>query len=328
MKIILILCKSSYRKNNLNNFSKILFLNKYLLLTLSGTFYYVGLFLKSLNIFRIISIDGNPIVYKNKGFNFWLSGTTTKIPEKYLHYKNNFLNMKAVFHNKDKIFQLYPIINKKNKISKETRIIYLSSCNLRQPNITLRFINLYEEFLNKNLTLLDTHTFWNNKNLQEQNEKNKFYIYRDLKLNQRVEIIKFLMNKYSNNIDIFGDDWSEHIQNFNKTNFTNKKIREIYNGNICLDLGSSTGSITLYPRSIEIIENGGLLLQLKQADSKSIFKENENYFTFSNKEELDKKIEELINNKFLLFNRIKLLQDIFRNSRSLIEKQLDKIIIG
>ena len=29
-----------------------------------------------------------------------------------------------------------------------------------------------------------------------------------------------------------------------------------------------------------------------------------------------------------LFNRIKLLQDIFRNSRSLIEKQLDKIIKG
>ena len=52
----------------------------------------------------------------------------------------------------------------------------------------------------------------------------------------------------------------------NKTNFKSKKIREIYNGNICLDLGSSSGSITLYPRSIEIIENGGLLLQLKQAD--------------------------------------------------------------
>ena len=177
MKIILILCRSSYRKNNLNNFSKILFLNKYLLFTLSGPFYYVGLFLKSLNIFNIISIDGNPIVNKDKGFNFWLSGTTAKIPEKFLHYKNNFLNIKSVFHNKDKIFQLYPIINKKNKTSKETRIIYLSTCNLRQPNITLKFIKLYEEFLNKNLTMLDNHTFWNNKNLQEQNEKNKFYIY-------------------------------------------------------------------------------------------------------------------------------------------------------
>ena len=115
MKIILILCRSSYRKNNLNNFSKILFLNKYLLFTLSGPFYYVVLFLKSLNIFKIISIDGNPIVNIDKGFNFWLSGTTAKIPEKYLHYKNNFLNIKAVFNNKDKIFQLYPIINKKKK---------------------------------------------------------------------------------------------------------------------------------------------------------------------------------------------------------------------
>ena len=97
MKIILILCRSSYRKSNLNNFSKILFLNKYLLFTLSGPFYYVGLFLKSLNIFNIISIDGNPIVYKDKGFNFWLAGTTAKIPEKFLHYENNFVNIRAVY---------------------------------------------------------------------------------------------------------------------------------------------------------------------------------------------------------------------------------------
>ena len=99
-----------------------------------------------------------------------------------------------------------------------------------------------------------------------------------------------------------------------------------HNGNICLDFGSSSGSMTLYPRSIEIIENGGLLLQLKQVDAKSIFQENENYFTFSNKEELDKKIKELIDNKTLLLNRIKLLQDIFIDSKHLIEKQLDKII--
>ena len=325
MKIILILCKSSYRKSNLNNFSKILFLNKYLLFTLSGLFYYIGLFIKSLNIFKIISIDGNPIVSKEKGFNFWLSGTAAKIPEKYLHYENNYINMRTVFQNKDKVFQLYPIIKKKKKINKETKIIYLSSCKLRQPNITLKFINLYNKLINENFTLLDKNIFWRDKNLQEQNEKNKYYIYRDLKLNQRVNIIKFLMNKYSNNIDIFGDDWSEHIQDFNKTNFKSKKIREIYNGNICLDLGSSSGSITLYPRSIEIIENGGLLLQLKQADSKSIFNENEEYFTFRNKEELDKKIEELIFNKSLLFNRINLLQNIFINSKSMIEKQIDEI---
>ena len=326
MKIILILCKSSYRKNNLNNFSNVIFLKKYLLFTLSGPFYYLGIFLKSLNIFKIISIDGNPIVQKDKGFNFWLSGTTAKIPEKYYHYKNNYLNMKAVFNNKDKIFQLYPIINKKKKTSKSTRIIYLSSCKLRQPNITLKYVNLYKELLGEDLTLLDKHAFWNDKNLQEQNEKNKYYIYRDLKLNQRVKIIEFLMNKYSNITDIFGDDWGEHIKNFNKTNFTHKKIREIFNGNICLDFGSSSGSMTLYPRSIEIIENGGLLLQLKQVDAKSIFQENENYFTFSNKEELDKKIKELIDNKTLLLNRIKLLQDIFIDSKHLIKKQLDKII--
>ncbi|MDC0859217.1 hypothetical protein OAP45_00090 [Candidatus Pelagibacter sp.] len=325
MKIILILCKSSYRKNNLNNFSKILFLNRYLIFTLSGLFYYAGLLLKSLKIFKIISIDGDPIVYKNNGFNFWLSGTTEKIPEKYLKYKNNYLNVKAVFHNKDKIFQLYPLINKKINLSNEIRIVYLSSCNLRKPNITSKFVNLYEKFLNKNPTQLDEYTFWNNNNLKNYSDKNKYYIYRDLKLNQRINLIKFIMNKYSKNIDVYGDDWGEYIQNYKKTFFKSKEIRDMYNGNICLDFGSSSGSITLYPRSIDIIESGGLLLQLKQVDSKFIFQENENYFTFSNLEELDKKIQELINNRSLLFNRIRLLQDMFKNSKPLIEKQLDKI---
>ena len=49
------------------------------------------------------------------------------------------------------------------------------------------------------------------------------------------------------------------------------KIQSLYNGNICLDLGSSSGSLTLYPRSIEIIESGGLIFATQTIGFKIYF---------------------------------------------------------
>ncbi len=113
MKFVLLLCKSRYRKKNLNNFCKSQFLGKYFILKFSDIFFFIGLFLSKLKIFKTISIDSNPIIDEKNGFNFWLTGTKHKIPNEYKSLKNNFVNMKSVFHNEDNIFQLYPIIKKK-----------------------------------------------------------------------------------------------------------------------------------------------------------------------------------------------------------------------
>lgn len=325
MKIVLILCKSSYRKSNLNNASKLTFLEKHVLVTLSGVFFYLGLFLNKFKIFKIISIDGDPLINKKKGINLWLSGTTEKIPKHVLYLNNNYTNIKAVFHNNDKIFQFYPLIKKEQFEDRRTELIYMSNCKLRKPEITSEFIDTYKDILNKNLILLDDYSFWNNEKFNNINNKKKYYIYRDLKLHQRVDIVNDIKIMFPKYFRLFGDDWSSYFKDFNKTIFSKKKIKNLYNGNICLDLGSSSGSISLYPRSIEIIENGGYLLQLKQLDSKPIFQEYENYFTFQSKNELADKIQTLVNDKTLLNNRIKLLQDIFKDSNSLIEKQLNKI---
>ena len=112
-KIILLLCKSKYRKNNLNNFYRTYFFGKYLMISFSGLFYYIGLFFKSFSFFKIISIDAETFVKQKNGFNFWLTGTVHKIPNNFKHFENNFVNMKSVFHNKDRVFQIYPIITKK-----------------------------------------------------------------------------------------------------------------------------------------------------------------------------------------------------------------------
>ena len=47
----------------------------------------------------------------------------------------------------------------------------------------------------------------------------------------------------------------------------------------------------MYPRSIEIIESGGLLLQSLQSDSKDIFGDNFKNITFNSFENLLEKIE-------------------------------------
>ena len=64
----------------------------------------------------------------------------------------------------------------------------------------------------------------------------------------------------------------------------------MYNGNLCLDFGSKWGSEALYPRSIEIIENGGTLLQAEQKNSKEIFGKNSKELIFSSIIDLKEKI--------------------------------------
>jgi len=78
-----------------------------------------------------------------------------------------------------------------------------------------------------------------------------------------------ILKNYNNKFDLYGDDWSK-IFDLSHSNIEGNKIKKIYNGNLCIDFGSKCGSLTLYPRSIEIIENGGLLLQLKQIDSNEV----------------------------------------------------------
>ena len=326
MKIILLLCKSNYRKNNLNNFYHTYFFGKYLMISFSGIFYYLGLLLKSLKFIKVISIDSEPSISTKKGFNFWLTGTIHKIPNNFIQLENNFVNMKSVFHDKDKIFQIYPII-KKNKVSeKKTQIVYFSNCKIKKPKLSLTVINKYKNEIKKNLLLFDDKNFWVNNNFKEISEIDKFLIYRDLKINQRIEIIRDIMNEFLEDFLLFGDEWKMYFSNSQKTTMEKKKIQMLYNGNICLDFGSASGSLSLYPRSIDIIESGGYLLQLKQADSEEIFHEYGDFFTFKNTEELKEKIRILINDKPLFNSRLKLLHENFKSSKLLIEKQLNKCL--
>ena len=93
-----------------------------------------------------------------------------------------------------------------------------------------------------------------------------------------------------------------------------------------MDLGSNGGSLSLYPRSIEILENNGALIQLKQQDSDVIYKKNNNDFTFNNFENLINKINQLLKNDICFSNHINKQNILFLDSKKKIADQLETIL--
>ena len=122
------------------------------------------------------------------------------------------------------------------------------------------------------------HSFswWNAGEIWEEiypnnnDELKKFNLYRKLKLLLRFEIIKNIKKKFDKKLTLIGDDWNVFSFNSLPSVYKIKNIKKIYEGNICLDLGSMLGSVSLYSRSNQIIESGGLIIQNYQNDSKKI----------------------------------------------------------
>ena len=167
-----------------------------MIIIFSFVFYYFGLILSRLKIFKTISIDSTPFIDKKNGFNFWLTGTIHKIPEKFRNLDNNYVNMKNVFHSDDNVFQLYPLIKKKIRFKKNKKIIYISSFKLKKPEITSKYWKKYKQKINENLTLIDNKQFWANSFNSVYDDHEKFVIYRDFKINLRMLIVKNIFNNF------------------------------------------------------------------------------------------------------------------------------------
>ena len=100
-------------------------------------------------------------------------------------------------------------------------------------------------------------------------------------------------------------------------------MKNLYNGNICLDFLAKDGDQILYPRSIEIIENGGTLFQVENVNSKKLFEKYKYDLTFNSSNEMIEKLERLIKHK-----RLYIFNDYFRkkfNSINYNQKTFNKI---
>ncbi len=233
--------------------------------------------------------------------------------------------MKNVFHKKDKIFQLYPLNISKGFLKKrEKKIIYASTFEIRANNLSKNIWKKKKNFLLNKFDNLDKQIFWRNSLTKKLNDEKKFLVYRDLKSLQRSKIIENIYKNNSHNISLFGQNWNRII-NKKFDNINHNELKKLYKDNICLDLGSKCGSLTLYPRSIQIIENGGLLLQLKQSDSQIIFGKYEKLFTFTSFKDLNLKLKRLLNDTNYYYRLVNKQFHIFKNSYKKIEKQLDEI---
>ena len=327
MRLIYFSFKHRYRQKELNNFLNTRICGKYFILNLGGPFKnFIAKILLFLRIGKAISCDGRPLISdKSKGINFWMRGTTLNIPNDFKNLNNNFVTIDNPFVQNKKIFQMYPIKIKKTQIQDDLKIIYMSridiGSNTEEKNIWDKYkIQLIEDF-----TLIDNSNFWKKISLNCKDEIKTFNLYKKLKFFLRFEIIENLKKIFNKKLNLIGDDWIVFPFNSLPSNYNIRKIKNMYKGNICLDLGSIEGSISLYPRSIQIIESGGLIIQSIQSDSKKVWKNIHNKILFNNLSDLISLVEKLLDNKKYCFTLLQEISENFRHSDKSIEKNLDKI---
>lgn len=323
---IFIICRSKFRRQSLNNFQITKnFFNYKLYFFLGFPLFYLSKICSFFKLGKFISLDGNPVIDEKKGINLWLGGTNFKIPDEYNNLKNNYTNMRSIFLRKQKIFQMYPLnirIFKKRK----PKIVFISEVNITKD---INVINLWKknkiELIN-DFTKIDDIFFWKKFNFFNK-KKICFSYYRHFKNLLRFEIVKKLFHRYRKNFLLVGSVWSNFGIKSIPSIFDRRIVANIYQGNICIDLGSKAGSLSLYPRSIDIIESGGILVQSKQSDADKIWKNPmiQKKFLFCNFTELFLVIKKILKNKNLAEEIYLDNKCIFEKSNLLIQKQFNNI---
>ena len=329
MKLVFFSFKHRYRKKELNNFLATRIYGKYFILNLGGPFkHFVAKILIFLKIGKAISCDGRPIVSdKSKGINLWMRGTNLNIPNDLKNLNNNFETIDNPFIQNQKIFYLYPINIKKTQIQNILKIIFMSRMDIDTNTDEKNIWSRYKGQLIEDFTLVDNIDFLKKILLNHNDEIRMFNLYKKLKLLLRFEIVENLKKIFGNKISLIGDDWSAFHSDSLPSIYNIRKISRMYKGNIGLDLGSLAGSISLYPRSIQIIESGGLIIQSTQNDSKKVWNNLHNKISFNNLSDLISLVEKLLNNKKYCFSLLQEISENFRQSDKSIEKNLDNIFL-
>ena len=332
MKLIFFSFRANYRKMLFNNFIQNNIYGKYIVINLGGPIkHYIAKFFLFLGIGKGISCDGNPLISNiSKGINFW-SRNSLHLEENKKKMDNNFFSINNSHISKNNIFQIYPVKIFKSKLKKNPKIIFISRMD---TNVTPEEKNIWDinkDRLLENLHLIDDQDYWNKNILDTTNERIKFSVYLKLKLLLRYEIIKSLKSKFEEQMVIIGNDWKDYpiksmtSPEIGSKEYNQKNISNIYKGNICLDLGSLVGSISLYHRSLQIIEAGGLIVQSTQHDSKEVWGSLSDKIIFNNIKEAILMIEKILYNEKYSSDLYNEIYYKFNESEKLMEQSLDKI---
>ena len=327
MKLVYFAFNNRYRFKDLNNFIKSRLYRKHLVLNLAGPFrsFIAKIFLK-LNFGFAISCDARPLITnEKKGINFFVRGTNLNIPIRYRYLKNNFVSINNPFEHQSNLFQVYPINIQNCKMKKKMKIIYASQINLNTTELEKNLWNEYKKEIIKDFTIIDKQSFWD-KILNEEQIVNKYIYYRKFKLLLRFEIVKYLKTNFHDKFELIGDLWLEYFKDTSPSNFNQNYLKNLYKGNLCLDLGSIEGSSSLYSRSNQIIESGGLIIQAKQVDYKDKWNKLEKKILFRNFDDLTELINCILNNYSYSNQLLQEISQNFSSSKDHIEQNLEMIL--
>ena len=327
MKFVFFAFKHRYRFKDLNNFLHTRTYGKYFLLNLGGPFRYI--LAKILIIFKIgipISLDGRPLLNEETGgINFFIRGTNLNISSNLKHLKNNVVSIKHPMLDNKNIFEIYPINIKKNKLRSDFKIIYMSTINIETSKDEKIFWEKSKKNILSDFTIIDKINFWKHQFPNCDAKKINQY-YRKAKLLLRHQIILHLKEKFNDKFILTGSDWSKLSIECKESNYSIKQNKEMYRGNICLDLGCIEGSSSLYSRSNQIIESGGLIVQTNQLDYSNKWKGLSGKILFNNFENLDFILHKIFNDHEYANNLLNEVYENFSDTKKLMENTLDKVI--
>ncbi len=332
-KLIFLVFRNNYRSAALGNFGKSAKYDDILLISLGGRIKSIlGKILFFFKVGKFISIDGDPVLTdKNLSVNLWYTGTSLKISKQFRHLKNNFVNMNnPVISKEQNLFQIYPIIKKKQNINKKIKIIFMGKIFFQPGNSKL----INSEVLKKNqkkiindFSLIDNKTFWSGLDYTKDDAL-RFENYKVFKTYLREQIILEINKNFKKYFFVYGEDKKNIGLEFLKPTYNLNKIKEIYKGNICIDTGSILGSLSLHPRSIQIIESGGLIIQSKQEDAKLIWGSMSEKVVFNNTNILIEELEKYLTNPKKCNETLEMIFQNFSDSKNKIKKNLSKLLFN
>ncbi len=319
-KFFFFIFKYNYRKKSFNNFIKIRKIKNYRMYDFSGfpKYYIFGyplyfltkLFKTLFKNFTFISCDSYPQLKLN-GVNIWFGGPSIKVPEKYKSYKNNCFVIENFVRKEENLLNFFPAYPSNLNIKSKPKIVFIGDTNTLADKLIDNIWNNEKENIMDRFSIIDERTFWHKYNLLSNSRLHYYYI--QLKERLRLNLILNLNEIFNKDLIVVGNKWNNYLSNCLSDEYDISKIKKIYHGNLCLDFGSKWGNNPIYPRSVEIIESGGLLIQAKQLNFFKNLYANNSISNFSNLNELIDLLKKLLNKENLFYERFKKQYDYFNN---------------
>jgi len=304
LKLVIWIVKNPARLPHFNNFQGLKKFGRHLSLTyVPKNRYSENLLNKLLVKFSWINIIYTDSEYENrkKFARIWWN-TPLEIPDELKSHHNFIVTQNPI--KKVQNFQFYPILRQKrvDRSARELKpLVYIAEVDLPSDEFTIDLWSQNKDILLSNFQIIREKFFWDQFDLDDRKKYEIFSAFQNL---FRIECIRSLKLNSFHDLILIGDGWKRLGFTNHETSSEKSKRVELYSGSICLDFGSKSGSDSLYQRSIEIIESGGILLQALHPDSRDVFGSNlSQLINFSTTEELNSKITE-ITGDFALRNRI------------------------